>query len=301
MFYNTFVNSTTARLAKSITKSSSLQTYYIIKLLVDRGMNIDAYKAYAYFRWLDDQVDKYFPVYKERIQFIQRQKHIVDNAYARLPLPELLLEEKIIAELIETDTTPNSRLNSFITNFMSIIVFDARRKGKTISEKELYWYSDTLGKAVTDCILHFIGHNSRYPSSNYQYTAAASAHIIHMLRDHREDIPEGYYNIPKEFLEKNKIKPDQIQLPVYKTWVKKRVSEARNGFSSGKQYIDQIPVLRCKIAAHLYCARFEWLLAAIEKDGYLLREKYIQPHKTMHALHLLQIALSLSIRYFIRS
>jgi hypothetical protein len=35
-----------------ITKTASKQTYYIIRALVDRTRRLDAYRAYAYFRWV---------------------------------------------------------------------------------------------------------------------------------------------------------------------------------------------------------------------------------------------------------
>ena len=41
-------------LAPSITKTASKQTYYTIRFLVDRERVADAYRAYAYFRWVDD-------------------------------------------------------------------------------------------------------------------------------------------------------------------------------------------------------------------------------------------------------
>jgi large subunit ribosomal protein L18 len=44
-------------LAASITKAASKQSYYTIRFLVDRDRMDDAYRAYAYFRWVDDIID----------------------------------------------------------------------------------------------------------------------------------------------------------------------------------------------------------------------------------------------------
>jgi len=41
-------------LAATITRTASKQTYYTIRFLVDAGLVEDAYRAYAYFRWVDD-------------------------------------------------------------------------------------------------------------------------------------------------------------------------------------------------------------------------------------------------------
>ena len=44
-------------IAPSITKAASQQTYYTIRFLADRERAPDAYRAYAYFRWVDDTLD----------------------------------------------------------------------------------------------------------------------------------------------------------------------------------------------------------------------------------------------------
>ena len=46
--------------ASSITKAASKQTYYTIRFLVDRERVDDAYRAYGYFRWVDDVLDAEF-------------------------------------------------------------------------------------------------------------------------------------------------------------------------------------------------------------------------------------------------
>ena len=46
-----------ATLAQNITKVGSKQTYYTTKLLVDGELEHDCYRAYAYFRWVDDYID----------------------------------------------------------------------------------------------------------------------------------------------------------------------------------------------------------------------------------------------------
>src|SRR5579862_1714972 len=64
-----------------ITKAASQQTYYTIRYLVDRNLTEDAYRAYAYFRWLDDTIDQKAAGCWERILFVERQKALIDCAY----------------------------------------------------------------------------------------------------------------------------------------------------------------------------------------------------------------------------
>lgn len=266
------------RLAKKITRKSSLQTYLTIKLLVDRGMVDSAYKAYAYFRWLDDEIDANFGTFQERQRLIRRQKNIIASLYKGYTVADLTPEEEMIRDLINLDTQPKSKLRSYIFNFFSIIEFDAQRYNKTVSEKRLDWYSKTIGVAVTDCIQYFIGNKNNSSDSPNKYKAAIAAHIVHLLRDFKKDISTGFINIPREYLEKRGVNILDINDMKMTEWVRNRVSKARRYFTEGKNYIKKMSASRCKLAAKLYCLRFEPLLSIIEKDNYLLRQNYSRKH-----------------------
>src|SRR3990172_8234554 len=86
--------------AAAITRSASRQTYYTIRLLVDRGLVADAYRAYGYFRWVDDQLDQSGMEKSERLIFVERQKSLMDQCYrGEWPHP-LSDEESLLVELI---------------------------------------------------------------------------------------------------------------------------------------------------------------------------------------------------------
>jgi phytoene/squalene synthetase len=176
--------------------------------------------------------------------------------------------------LIKSDSEPESKLKSFILKFFSIIEFDVKRKHKTISEKEVDWYSQTIGEAVTDCIEHFIDHDTDHPPSKNRYKAAMAAHIVHSLRDLKQDIQNGYINIPQEYLKEHGIDIGNYQDEQIAGWIRKRVAVAHRYFCDGKSYISTFPFSRRRLAAALYCLRFKPLLKIIEKDRYLLRNNY---------------------------
>ena len=58
-------------LGARITKASSKQTYYTFRLLADRERLEDAYRAYGYFRWVDDILDLSNILQAEKIFFIR--------------------------------------------------------------------------------------------------------------------------------------------------------------------------------------------------------------------------------------
>ncbi len=302
----------TAALARSITRASSKQSYYTARLLVDKDLVDDCCRAYGYFRWADDMVDASASAdagasddvpsqsSDERIAFIRRQRELIDRLYRNERPDGLTPEEEIVAVLIRHDRGENSGLQSFIRNFLAILEFDAARRGRLISQQELTWYSNRLGKAVTDAIQYFIGNGHPYPAADNRYLGATAAHITHMLRDFVLDTADGYVNIPREYLEAHGIAPEDVDSPPFRAWVRDRVEQARQYFCEGKRYLDELEVLRCKIAGYWYCARFEGVLDAMERDGYVLRTVYDERHKLSTWLRMAWLAVSITLRHITR-
>lgn len=287
---SSLASDTMATLAEQITRTSSIQTYLTIKLLADKSLVQDCFCAYAYLRWIDDQVDVHYQIRKHCLDFIERQKRIINESYLNMPLSDLLPEENMVVELIATNRDKNSKLGSFILNIFKLIEFDAYRKHTQITQEELDWYTGTLSIGVTDGIEYFINHECAYPDNSSQYCACKGAHIVHMLRDYRQDIEAGFINIPKEYLCQHQLEPNDIDAPAFRNWVKQQVLLAKNSFDEGKTYIKRLPVVRGKIAALWYCARFEGLLDTIQRDGYMLRSHYTKHSHLLNSIRMLGIA-----------
>ena len=274
-------------LAPSITKDASKQTYYTIRFLVDRERVADAYRAYAYFRWVDDTLDagedlaqsgivsrRHEVEADERINFLERQKSLLEKCYQGEAPPDATIEENMLIELVRHDHEKNSGLQSYLRSMMQVMEFDARRRGRLISQNELNQYTHWLASAVTEAMHYFIGHNCFSPQDETRYLAVSAAHITHMLRDTFDDTQVGYYNIPREVLEAHHIGPQEVQSDAYRAWVKSRVHLAREYFKAGKGYFARIQNPRCRLASLAYIARFEWLLDTMEREGYFLRPQY---------------------------
>lgn len=262
--------------AASITKAASKQTYYTVRYLVDRQRVPDAFRAYAYFRWIDDQIDEVAVKQSERIAFMDRQKALMDSCYRGQRPGHLAPEEHMLADLILADQEKNSGLQTYIRNMMEVIDFDARRRGRIISQLELERYTRSLAVAVTEVMHYFVGHDQPSPRNEARYLAVTGAHIAHMLRDTLEDIQAGYFNIPREYLAANRIGPQDVQSDPYRAWVRERANLARAYFKSGKDYLAQVKSLRCRIAGYAYVARFEAVLEPIERQDYRLAPRYPQ-------------------------
>ena len=290
----------TATLALSITRMGSKQTYYTGLLMVDRDLVSDFYRAYAYFRWSDDMIDALLLSSGERIDFIKRQRDLIDRLYNHDLPDDLTTEEEILADLIYSDEGENRGLQSFIRNMFAIIEFDTYRKDRLIKENELTWYTNCLAKSVTDGLQYFVGNGYPIPISDSRYSAALGAHITHLLRDMIHDTQEGFINIPREYLEAHNINPNEVSTAPYRDWVRKRVELARRYFLEGKQYLDGLAVLRTKIVGYWYCARFESVLDTIERDRYILRSNYYERRKISTWLKIAWLGVYITLRHYAR-
>ncbi len=302
----------TAQLARTITWNSSKQTYLTALFMVDHGMQDDCYRAYSYFRWADDVIDEECQTQEDRMEFISRQMRLVAGLCKGESFDDLAPEEELIAELIDHERAESCKLHSYVRNFLAILDFDAKRRGFLISQRELEWYSARLGVAVTDCIQHFIGHDHPYSEDERRYLAATAAHMVHMLRDMLEDIQEGYINIPREYLAEKGISPHNLHSlaalcdpaerrargEVLQDFVKGQIALAHSYFDAGKEYLDTLDVLRCKLAGYWYCLRFEGVMDAIEQDDYILRAEYGERHKFKTWLKAAGMAITVSVRHF---
>ena len=285
------------KLAARITRDTSHQTYYTVHFLVDNQRKPCAYQAYAYFRWLDDHIDNQEIDQAERLAFIGRQKLLMERLYLGERPSSITPEENLLVELIQFDTDHSSGLQTYIRNMMGVISFDADRRGKWISHRELSNYTRLLATAVTEALHYFIGNDTPGPYDRTRYYCAAAAHITHMLRDSVEDVRAGYYNIPADYLHRHSLEPQDIHNTSYRKWVKSRVELARRYFQAGKEHLSQVKNLRCRLAGYAYTTRFEQVLDTIELDSFALRPEYEDLSKPQDMAMVSTRALIQALRY----
>ena len=286
-------------LAETITREASKQTYYTIRTLADRPMVADAYRAYAYFRWVDDLLDQDDIAGTDRLAFLHRQQELIAQCYAGKRPFSLQPEEELVADLIANHPTENDGLHQYIDQMMAVMAFDAQRKGKLISLGELNAYTHSLAVAVTEALYFFIGNGQASPQDETRYLAVTGAHITHMLRDTIEDTAVGYYNIPADYLAAHNIAPTDVHHPAYISWVKSRAQLARHYFHLGHVNLPRVQNWRCRLAGYAYIARFAVVLDAIERDDYRLRESYPERKSKQAGAKMVFTAVSQTCKSFI--
>jgi phytoene/squalene synthetase len=284
-------------LAASITRAASKQTYFTIRFLVDDGLVDDAYRAYAYFRWVDDWLDQEAHPRAERLAFVERQQALVDSCARGDPLAHLTPEECLLADLIQRHPDRHGGLQAYIRNMMAVMAFDADRRGRLISQRELNEYTRWLAVAVTEALHYFIGHRCAAPDGGMRYMAVTGAHITHMLRDALEDAEAGYYNIPREVVDAHGIAPWEVESQAYRNWVQRRVHQARACFRAGRDHLAGVENPRCRIAGYAYIHRFEVILDCIEREGCTLRAEYPERKSCGRGLSMIGWALWMALNY----
>ena len=281
-------------LAAAITKAASKQTYYMIRFLVDRPRREDAYRAYAYFRWVDDVLDAEVasgPASDdagrvERRRFLDRQKALLDQCLRGEAPRNVGRHEAMLAELVRHFDGPDRGLGAYLRQMMAVMEFDLGRRGRLVSEAELTEYTRSLAIAVTEAMRHFIGNETAAPRDETRYLAAAGAHILHMLRDTYADLRAGYVNIPREVLAAHSIGPEDVHSDAYRAWVQRRVRLARAYLDAGGAYYTHVRDPRHRLAGLAYIARFEWLIDTLEREDFHLRPRYDERQSVKTALRM---------------
>jgi phytoene/squalene synthetase len=271
-------------LAAAITKSASKQTYYTFRIFADRDRVDDAYRAYGYFRWVDDVLDAGSGNQDEKVAFINHQVSLLEACYRGETPDDLCPEEWMLVDLVRNDTEKHSGLQTYLREMMGVMVFDVQRRSRLITQAELTEYTRLLATAVTEALYYFIGHGDPSPCPEVRYLAVTAAHITHMLRDTYEDIEAGYFNVPREVLQSHGMAPGDVNSQAYREWVTNRVHMARRYFDRSRECMAQVKNLRCRLAGYAYTARFEWVLGAIERDDYYLRPDYSERKSLRAAL-----------------
>jgi phytoene/squalene synthetase len=262
------------RLAAKLTRQASKQTYYIFRLFADRDRLNQAYRSYAYFRWVDDILDAPAGSQEEKIAFAQRQRGLLNDLYQGVTPLDLNPPEEFLVDLVQSDPDPESGLYLYLDNMMQVMEFDAGRRGKEISQEQLDHYVQDLAVAVTEVLHYLIGHDQPGTQTEDRYHAVNGAHITHMLRDALDDAQNGYYNIPGKYLREHQITAFDVGTEAYRDWVCARVVLAREYFKTGRAYLSRLQNIRTKLAGFAYTARFEWMLRTIERENYCLRSEY---------------------------
>lgn len=283
-------------LSAAVTRAASKQTYYTIRWLADQEQVLNAYRAYAYFRWVDDQLDLELSDPAERATFVERQQALVSQCYGAQRIAARSPEEQMLADLIMADPRPDTGLHSYLQNMMDVMRFDVSRRGRLVSQQELDCYTRMLATGVTEALHYFIGANQFSPHDDTRYLAVTGAHITHMLRDTLEDTAAGYFNIPVDYLQARGITAQEVASAPYREWVCHRVQLARSCFAAGRDYLARVENLRCRLAGYAYIARFEWVLDMIEQDSFCVRPAYPRSISLKNGLAAAGTLLSLLVK-----
>jgi phytoene/squalene synthetase len=280
-------NAASAALAEIITRKASRQSYLIIKTLVPQERRDDAFRAYAYYRWVDDLLDGEEFNRAQRSEFLASQRQLLSDCLDDHPPRDLCAEEWLLVDLTQGHLKGDPGLEIYLQDMMDVMAFDVMRRGHRIDSKQLSWYSRHLATAVTEAVYTFISDHCKAPRTIERYAAADAAHIVHMLRDLHEDLDAGYINVPIEVIPGGVVDAKMLEQENVRAWVRERVDLSRGYFEIGDAYLRSIPNPGCRMAGALYATRFTGVLDTIEREEYLLRRDYSECKNNRMILHML--------------
>jgi hypothetical protein len=130
--------------AAGLTRRGSLHTYLVIRCMVDRDLVRDGFRAYAYFRWLDDVLDLQLGERQQRAAMVKEQAELARRAFAGdFPRPACA-EEQLLQDLIRGHRSGHPGLTSYVNCMMQVMAFDAGRRGRLVGAAELEEYTRLL-------------------------------------------------------------------------------------------------------------------------------------------------------------
>lgn len=266
-------------LARKITDKRSYFTYLLGLFLISPEIRPYFYVWYSYFRWVDDLADSHLSTKTEKHLFINRQVKLVKYLY-RYPSGrkyDLDGPEVFLAALIPFDKKRGSPLKKPILDLLSCISFDINRFGTYPEQQLLSHYIELEVTSYLKTFRSFCCPQANLADFSRPWEGIAGK-WTHILRDlvsdlrngiiniSREDRAEFHINIAIQFVESND--------PALKSWVAAKAKDCRTWFQEGKQNLLGYPELQYKIGIALLCAKYEYYLNLIEKNGYQLKETY---------------------------
>ena len=227
----------------------------------------DAYRAYAYFRWVDDHIDVTLRDRGDRIAFVERQQAIIDRRTRRAACrPDRRGADD--RRLDRSDIEPDSGLRLYIENMMAVMAFDAERRGRLIP-RELNEYTHALAVGVTEAVHYFIGHDDPRRTAHRAIWPSRRRTSPTCCATPAKTWAQAT-SMPREYLAEHGIGPGDVHSAAYRAWIQSRPAGARlfsggpraSGAGSERSLPDGRPCLLRAVRVRARRFRAQRLLAA---------------------------------------
>jgi phytoene/squalene synthetase len=246
-------------------------TFIITHLFFQKSIRHYADYIYIYFRWLDDQIDNTNDKSK-RLVIASEEKRFLRDIFSRKFQKGLCFQKRLMQAAAGFMKVQD--FQPFVMQMFRALEFDAGRKGRLCSRSELLQYSKDIGYSYAKGAHYFSTGSQIKHNPDHLTKAAFAAHLVHILRDLKEDIQEGFINIPKEELSAFRIGLQDLDSYEFRSWVRYRLRRAKKIFRESKKMAKNINNRRERISFYIYCLRYEYVMNKIKKDDYILRRSY---------------------------
>ena len=229
--------------------------------------------CYAYFRWLDDQIDAP-DISKFKAELcIQKQNKLISLFVDGIDTNKDNLNpyEKMLILLLTLDKQLGSHLRSNILEMFAALEFDVIRRNKYCNGNSLNDYSRKIGGSFTEFILICTTRKTINVKTIECFRLAGyAAHNIHLLRDFYEDLQLGYINISREDIIKFGFENHDLKSVDINPWVRFRVQICKQYIHDCFIIIKSINSLKVYFLFLIISAPYVFFAQKIEENNYEL-------------------------------
>jgi phytoene/squalene synthetase len=238
-------------------KTVSPFSYYFGRLFFVSERREILYKAYGYFRWLDDIVDQAAIPRQQADEIIQRQSQLIAAWYEGRDSLQGQDTESLMKDVIQCNRPLGCPLRPMARGFLDALSWDVQRRYTIVEQEALDRYSQLLGCSYAHGLLFGFGLSP--VESRYQtivYLGGVASHLSHMIRDYEEDRELGYINISREALRRFQIDLDESQSANVRRWKRSLARKACAMFREARKQRNTLPTARARIGFDLVSSRY---------------------------------------------
>lgn len=245
-------------------------TFWYSFSFFSRSRRNTLFRAYEYFRWVDDYIDDKKTLTKDAKRLLSREIRLISTLYSHKPITPTYIFEEYISSVISEDYENRNGMQEIINGFFCALSWDVRRRNRIPTAKELTSYSQYLGCSYSQGITYGLNYHptdSRF--LEVSNNCGVAAHITHMLRDFFIDLEIGYINISKEDIEKYHINLSSNRQDLkmaLSPWCKDQFLKTQNLFNQGLNSINKLPGFRARFAFRLISIRYLLILKKVKRD-----------------------------------
>ncbi len=263
--------------AMKISKKENKLAYSLAKNVVTKRMGKIAFLIYYFLRWVDDTLDQGRLSKRDKLQFLRKEKKVIEDIFRGKQFPNLNEYETGIILMKKLDRRVAVKMKKYVLDNYLLAFETELKRPKIVTKEWLSKYTYYVGGSFANIGILVLNPDVNVKIMNgISKTAASASDLTHFLRDFRKDIKNNRINISKEDIKRFKIRIEEIDRNSMelRNFARNQVDKIYKLFSSGEKYIKSLPDIKLRLAAALFVSKYKFVLAKIRNRQYNLFSNY---------------------------